>query len=147
MNCPKCNYPDGPNVGDHYKGIYTSGEKCPGCGFIRDASDVPLTAAEYQLCQDMLVSLAQQVRSLPLGRFMRMIERAETAGPVLDPTLFLRGQRSLAEIKKMAEGALGFQNALPPVCAFCKVAPLAYAGAVYCGAACSARAEAQKGRV
>lgn len=33
MNCPKCNYPDGPKPGDHYKGLYTPGESCAGCGF------------------------------------------------------------------------------------------------------------------
>lgn len=143
MNCPKCNYPEGPRPGDSYKGIYTMGEKCAGCGFISE-EDKPLTKMEYQACQDFLLSLAGQVRLLPLGRFLRAIEKADAVGPVLDPTLWMRGNKKLDIIKKMAQGALAFQNSLPPVCAFCKVAAPAYEGAKYCGAGCTARAEAKE---
>lgn len=104
----------------------------------------PLTQLEYQACQDLLLSLAGQVRLLPLGRFLRAIEKADGIGPLLDPTLWMRGNKPLMVIKKMAEGALAFQNSLPPVCGFCKAAPLAYEGAKYCGAGCSARAEAKE---
>lgn len=40
VNCPKCNYPDGP--GDQrFKGIYTPGKKCDGCSFV-DPAPPPL---------------------------------------------------------------------------------------------------------
>lgn len=106
----------------------------------------PLTPLEHQACQDLLLSLASQVRLLPLGRFLRAIEKADAVGPVLDPTLWMRGNKKLMVLKKMAEGALAFQNSLPKACEFCKVVEVAYDGAKYCGAGCSARAEAKEKR-
>lgn len=42
MNCPKCNYPDGPNPGDHYKGLYIPNGRCDGCGFVEDDDEILL---------------------------------------------------------------------------------------------------------
>lgn len=40
---------------------------------------------------------------LPLGPFINSANRAETLGPVLDPTLYKEGGQKLAKIKRLAE--------------------------------------------
>jgi hypothetical protein len=138
-HCPKCGYPSVTAEGKTYRGIYKPGQDCPHCHHkeARTLSDV-----EYQMTQDILVSCAQVIRSLPLSDFLLMIERAEAEGPIIDPTLFRKAMFNLSAVKKMAEGALAFQGSLPKVCPQCKQKPLAYEGAKYCGSACSVKAEA-----
>jgi hypothetical protein len=106
--------------------------------------DETLTNEEYQATQELILMLARRVRRLPLDKFLSAISRAEVVGPIVDPTLFRDAAGNLEEIKKMAEGARAFQRSLPPVCAFCKQKAPAYRGAKYCGAGCTARAEAHE---
>ena len=101
-----------------------------------------ITDDEYTIVQDQLLMLARLVRGLPLTKFLTAISLAETTGPVLDPTLYKKAMGNLEEIKCMAQGALKFQQALPQLCPQCKIRGVAYRGAKYCGAGCSARAEA-----
>jgi hypothetical protein len=133
--CPKCG-------GSAAKGKvfeYVPGNRCANCGH-REVENI--TEAEYLATQHMLMNLAAVVRTLPLDRFINAINKAETTGPVLDPTLFRAAGRKMDEIKEMARGALAFQRALPALCPQCKKNSVAYRGAVYCGAACSVKAEA-----
>ena len=140
-SCPNCGFPD-THDGWHYKGVYTFGDPCPHCRRVTEQRG--LKPEIYQATQALLLSLARQVRLLPLEKFLESIETAEAVGPLVNPTLYIKAAHNLDEIKKMAEGALAFKNSLPPVCAFCKKKPLAYKGAKYCGAGCSARAEAHE---
>ena len=68
---------------------------------------------EYKMTQEMLLMLARQVRLLKLGEFLRAIDRAETLGPSLDPTLYRASlyDGNLERIKRLAEGAVGFKRA------------------------------------
>lgn len=136
-DCPKCGYPNKTGA----KGIYTPGAKCDGCGH---QDDVRITKDKYIETQQQLLLLAGIVRDMPLAEFIAAAERANAFGPVTDPSLWKAGQQNLEVIKKMAQGLRAFQDALPPVCRRCRMRPPAYAGAIYCGAACTAQAEAHR---
>lgn len=138
-HCPMCGYPTVTAEGKTYRGIYTPGKECPHC----QHKDVrTLSGEEYMGTQALLLSCARMIRLLPLSDFLLMIDRAETTGPILDPTLYRKAMHNLGEIKAMAQGALKFQQSLPKVCPQCKTKPLAYPGAKYCGSVCSQKAEA-----
>jgi hypothetical protein len=65
-----------------------------------------MTDAEYALVQSQVMSIAEMVEAtLPIEKldaFIERIERAETMGPVLDPTLFIRAGKAMAKIKSVA---------------------------------------------
>jgi hypothetical protein len=65
---------------------------------------------DYILIQTQLVVLAQIVNSMDLKGFIEAINRAETMGPILDPSLYLKGADKLEAIKNLAVGALSFQS-------------------------------------
>lgn len=68
MNCPKCNYPDGPKPGDHFKGIYAPDAACAGCGFVETdftilmlyAEERRLIKAKMQVTGDLAAYMARQ---------------------------------------------------------------------------------------
>ena len=64
---------------------------------------------DYKMTQEMLLMLARQVRLLDLSAFLQAIDRAETLGPILDPTLYRASlyDGNLERIKELARGALG----------------------------------------
>lgn len=71
-----------------------------------------MTDAEYALTQERLLLVARMVSSMDLDGFLRRIEQAETAAPVLDPTLYARGGARLDAIRRIAEAAREFQRAV-----------------------------------
>lgn len=135
MNCPRCNYPQGPRTGDNYKGIYSPGAKCSGCGY-QELSD--LTAEQYAAVKQQLLVLAALVRDIPFEAFLLKVAQLEDAGPAID-----REIREYSTLKKMVVALCDFKSAAPRVCPQCKTRTAAYAGAVYCGAACAQAAEAK----
>jgi len=66
--------------------------------------------AEYLATQSSVMLLAKAVDGLPLAEFVNRINRAETLGPILDPTLYMKAGDGLRAIKRMAEAALDFQK-------------------------------------
>jgi hypothetical protein len=106
--------------------------------------DDTLDEEVYKATQVMLLNMAAIVRGMPLAQFINTISVAETTGPMLDPTLWRDAHGKMDEIKEMARGLLSFQNSLPKMCPQCKEKTVAYRGAKYCGAGCSARAEAHE---
>lgn len=136
--CPKCQYPNGERPA---KGVYTPGKKCDGCGY---QAEVAITQEQYIETQQQLLILSAIVRDMPLAEFLAAAERADAFGPVLDPSLWKANQQNLQTIKTMAKGLMTFQASLPPVCRRCKAKEPAYRGAIYCGAACAAQAEAHR---
>lgn len=65
--------------------------------------------AAYEMTQEQLVILAQLINPLPLVEFLDAIDRAETLGPILDPTLFHKAGRRLEQVKALAHAARTFQ--------------------------------------
>jgi hypothetical protein len=92
--CPWCN------------GRYTSEGRCASCGRAQVSSPppaiMPLTDAEYAQTQSQLLLFAGLLRGMPLERFLESIQRAETVGPLLDPTLYMRAADALSAIKTIA---------------------------------------------
>lgn len=70
-----------------------------------------MTGQEYLHIQITIVKLAHEIEKLNLEEFAQMIERAETAGPILDPTLFIKAQNNLAAVKKLARIFLSAKDA------------------------------------
>lgn len=57
---------------------------------------------EYQLVQDMIVSIAMQVSVMRLPEFLERITLAHTVGPVLDPTLYRKAMGRLDNVESAA---------------------------------------------
>jgi hypothetical protein len=72
--------------------------------------------AEYLATQTKIGILIPLVRDLPLREFLGWINRAETVGPILHPTLYRQAMHNLETIKGLARALLPFQeevNKLP----------------------------------
>jgi hypothetical protein len=75
-----------------------------------DEPKIKMTDQQYQITQELLVNLAQQVQLLDLYGFLSRISEADSWGPILDPTLYRASMKNLQDIKNLADGALHFQN-------------------------------------
>lgn len=64
---------------------------------------------EYALTQSQILMLASLIMPLDLAGFLRAIDRAETLGPFLDPTLYRAAARELRSVKAVAEALHGAQ--------------------------------------
>ena len=67
--------------------------------------------AQYLEVQQQLVHLAREVHDMPLGEFLLAIDHADTVGPLLNPSLWMRGQGQMMRFRNLAEALLSFQNA------------------------------------
>ena len=67
---------------------------------------------EYQRVQDSLVMLAQMMKSLDLDldEFLARISDADSIGPMIDPTLWMRGNKKLENVRRLAVTAKTFQD-------------------------------------
>lgn len=64
-----------------------------------------MNADEYQDTQNRLLAAYLSLVGLPLAEFLGAIDRAETLGPIRDPTLYRAAADQLARIRTLAEGA------------------------------------------
>lgn len=71
---------------------------------------------EYDNAQQLILLCAQGIDGLPfkLDEFIAAIERAESTGPVLDPTLYMKGKDNLEQIKIIAKAARRFKKEVQP---------------------------------
>jgi hypothetical protein len=65
---------------------------------------------EYFNIQVGLEVLAGLFVDIDLTGFLQWIERSETMGPILAPTLYVQASGKLGEIKRLAEAAKVFQD-------------------------------------
>lgn len=67
---------------------------------------------DYVRVQEQLILLVDLVTTSltreDLGEFMESIERADSIGPLLDPTLWIRGHETMYRIRDLAAAALVF---------------------------------------
>ena len=70
-----------------------------------------MKTAEYLQMQQDLLMIGSAVDRLNLHGFIGNIERAESFGAILDPTLFRKAQANLRGLKKLAESLLPVQEA------------------------------------
>lgn len=69
-----------------------------------------MSDAEYAQTQAQLLALARVVLDMDLAGFLARIETAHAAGPVLNPTLYRRGQERMEAIRRVASAARGLQD-------------------------------------
>lgn len=65
---------------------------------------------EYINVQQNLILLGQLIGTMDLDGFVAWINRAETIGPIADPTTYRQAQKRLGEVKRLAEAAQVFQR-------------------------------------
>ena len=70
-----------------------------------------MTDEQYLQTQRKLIRLAIEVHGLDFDGFLARIREAETAGPVVDPTLFRRGASALSAVKAVAEAGRSMKEA------------------------------------
>lgn len=75
-----------------------------------NATQRTITAEQYAQVQADLQLLARAVYDMPLAAFLGAIDRCETMGPILDPTLFREAADKLGNVKRLAIGALALQR-------------------------------------
>lgn len=64
----------------------------------------------YTLTQQQVLLIAQLVQGLDLDEFLRSINWADTVGPIVDPTLWMRGSKNMAFIEELARAASRFKE-------------------------------------
>jgi len=64
-----------------------------------------LTEDQYMDVQNELLMLSSLMARLPLKEFLEDINRAETVGPIVDPTLYRDGAEKLHQVKSLAQAA------------------------------------------
>lgn len=71
-----------------------------------------MTETEYREQLQSIFNLCALVRRLKITPVLRQIERAETLGPIVNPTLYRHALTSLEWQRKCAQAALRFQQAV-----------------------------------
>lgn len=66
--------------------------------------------SEYRIQLQAVFSSAALIRQLKLHDLLQAMNRAETLGPILDPTLYLKSFTSLGWQKRIVEATLKFQQ-------------------------------------
>jgi hypothetical protein len=62
-----------------------------------------MTKQEYTNTQGQVMLICALIRVLPLAEFLDAISRAETIGPILDPTLYRQAGHKMETIKIHAD--------------------------------------------
>lgn len=73
----------------------------------------PLSTAQFKAEMDLLVGSMHVVQFVELGPLWEWLEKAETLGPILDPTMYMRGGAdNLADQREILQAAQAVQGAL-----------------------------------
>lgn len=72
--------------------------------------DKRMTSDEYASTQQPLIMLANLVLTYNLDGFLQAIGLADAIGPIVDPTLWMRGSRNMRFIEDLARAAQRFQS-------------------------------------
>lgn len=69
-----------------------------------------MTGEQYTIVQEQIFLLGQLVRDLPLDEFIQKAQRADAIGPIINPTLWMRGNKNLQKIIDLAVALREFQG-------------------------------------
>ncbi len=69
--------------------------------------------AEFHMVTQQLLMLGNLVKDIKLADYITAISRADSIGPIVDPTLWRKGHQKTAILQKMARGLIEFQESLP----------------------------------
>lgn len=70
-----------------------------------------MTDADYLLTQKRITDVGNLALAINVDGFLERVKQAETVGPMVDPTTFLKAQPNLRAIKKLAECVKAIQGA------------------------------------
>ena len=65
---------------------------------------------EYINIQNQILAIRRIIKDLPLTEFITAIDRADTLGPIIDPTLWIKGNEQMKEIRELATCLLLLQK-------------------------------------
>ena len=65
---------------------------------------------DYEMTQQQIVFIGSLVKDLHLDEFIAAIDHADSIGPILDPTLWMRGNKEMMKIRDLAAGLRDFQT-------------------------------------
>jgi hypothetical protein len=68
-----------------------------------------MEAHEYQMAVDQVVMLARMSLEVEADEVLKAIDHADTVGPYLDPTAWIRGHEAMGEVKKLVVAFARFQ--------------------------------------
>lgn len=69
-----------------------------------------MSDATYKAVQSQLLLISRMMSVLDTDGFLERIVEAETVGPIVNPTLFMKGSDSLQSVRQIAEAASVFKN-------------------------------------
>jgi hypothetical protein len=69
-----------------------------------------MNEAQYLIVQKQLVVLAAVVQEMPLAEFLSAIDTADTLGPILDPTRYLKASEEMHNIESLARALMPFKK-------------------------------------
>jgi len=72
-----------------------------------------MTDEEYQKTQDEIITIATKIEKLDLTSFLGCISKADTLGPILDPTTYRDAYENLRGIEKMAQLLVSIKEYVP----------------------------------
>jgi len=72
----------------------------------------PISESDYLLTQTQIGFLANLVRDMPLHEFLAAISHADTVAPIVDPIAWIRGEKEMHKIERLALGLLQFQKVI-----------------------------------
>ena len=81
-------------------------EECEKYGIVAEET---ISDEEYMEIQYMLTAIAQRVNEMNLKGFLGRLNRADSIGAILHPTLYRDAMPGLEKIKRLANGARSFQ--------------------------------------
>lgn len=64
---------------------------------------------KYLMIQNQLILFASLIENMELEEFLQAINRADTIGPIMDPTLWMKGKDNMHKIERIAQAARAFQ--------------------------------------
>lgn len=69
------------------------------------------TQEDWNMEQARLVQMARDVVQMPLVDMLNMFERADTLGPLLNPTTYRLANERMAQYRKLARALVEFREA------------------------------------
>jgi hypothetical protein len=74
-----------------------------------------VTDEEYAQAQQQVLMMAHIVRGIPLAAMLNAISRADSIGPIVDPTLWMHGHQNMHKIERLASALRKFQAVVEEV--------------------------------
>lgn len=68
-----------------------------------------MKAHEYTLHLQMIIQQARLIHMIDIAGVLNAMERVDTVGPIIDPTLWMKGHKNMDVQREIAQAALTFQ--------------------------------------